>query len=382
MVVKVSAWMMSVTMAAAMTAGVVAATHGAPASTITATAETTVTSAAAITTPTAVTTPTAELTTATRPVTLMTTPMLERFIRPTSPPASLDSIVSIIYNGNRRLSVDPCNCIAHITGGIDREATVIDLIRSTSAPAVLLDAGGFLREPVSAPDMARAECLLEVLRALKVAAVNIAVPDLGLGLPALQKLGETYEMPFTSANVLDEKGEKPIFEPYRVVPVQLINGKKVRLGIMGVTRQVADGVTSTPRARVTIADPVATIRRLMPEVKKNSDVVILMTYQKREDAEQLLRTLGPEAGIDLAISSEMTVGKQRDYYLANYRIVDGVPLASTWMEGRSTSHLMLDVRDTGTTVAANKLIEIEQFIAPRADITTMVATCKARPAAQ
>lgn len=347
-----------------------------------ATPETIATGAAAVTTPTTVSTATAGLTTATRPVALMTTPMLERFIRPTTPPKSLDSVVSIIYNGNRRLAVDPCNCIAHITGGIDREATIIDLIRASGAPAVLLDAGGFLREPVSPPDAARAECLLEVLRALHVSAVNIALPDLGLGLPALQKFGETFDMPFVSANVLDEKGGQPVFEPYRIVPAKLINGKQVRLGIIGVTRQVADGVTSMPRARVTIADPAGAIRRYLPELKKKSDIIVLMAYYKREDAEQLLRALGPDCGIDLAVSSEMTIGQTRDYYLNNFRIVDGIPLVSTWMEGRTTSHLMLEVRDRGTTVVSNKLIEIEQFIAPRSDITTMVATCKARAAAQ
>jgi 2',3'-cyclic-nucleotide 2'-phosphodiesterase (5'-nucleotidase family) len=304
---------------------------------------------------------------------------LDRMVRPVGAPKDTSNTLSLVYNGNRRSSIEPCACKSHRLGGIDREARITSRVLEWGPPLLNLDAGGFSRMPARSRDRLTVHHMMGALKAMGCDAINVGLPDLSLGATFFDEAKTSWSPPLISANIVDETSA-PVFAPYKVVELELESGGKVRAGIIGVTRQGpvaqaksdpwASDETSAPV--LTILDPAEALARYLPELREKADFVVLLTYQTREAAQEFLKKLGPESGIDLAIASEMTVGKPVTYYRDNFKEADGVRVAGTWMEGRSVAYMMVSFRDGKPVSFANRLIEIEQSIPPLPKVTEIV----------
>ncbi len=311
-----------------------------------------------------------------RSVAPMTTAALRAFVTPTSAPQSLQRVISLLHSSNRRSTVETCHCPAHPLGGIDREARVVDEIEASGQPCILVDAGGYLRLPPNERSKQGAAIALEAITKMGTHAVNVGITDLSAGSKFLRDLETSFSVPFVSTNVLTKEG-KQLFPAYRLVPVRLLDGKKVTVAVVGVTRpNKAD--ENSPRLGtvpddVTIGDPKEALERTIPDVRKKADLVILLAYYTREDAPSFVASLSPKARPDVVVCGDFTVGQRREYYLANLTQVDGLYYLTGGYEGRQLGHTMLELDKKNTVVSASsKLIEIEQSIPPNSSFTPFV----------
>jgi 2',3'-cyclic-nucleotide 2'-phosphodiesterase (5'-nucleotidase family) len=128
--------------------------------------------------------------------------------------------------------------------------------------------------------------------------------ELNHGLEFLRDVNETTDLEFTSANLL-QNGE-PIFPAYEIV-----EAGGVRVGLISVcddelsapaSEMLTDGVAIEPASEA--------IRRILPELRKQSDVVVLLSNLKKGKTEALLQTL-PASGIDVAIEGYANVRTEK-----------------------------------------------------------------------
>ncbi|MGC8841010.1 MAG: hypothetical protein ACP5QZ_06080 [Candidatus Sumerlaeaceae bacterium] len=302
--------------------------------------------------------------------------VLRAFVTPTSAPQSLDRVISLLHSSNRRSTVETCHCPAHPLGGIDREARVVDEIAATTQPCILVDAGGYLRLPPNERSKMGAAIALEAITKMGIHAVNVGVSDLAAGVEFFRDLQTSFSVPFVSANIVDKDGKR-VFASHSLLPVRLRDGKKVTVAIVGVTRPNKPG-ENLPRVGAApedlrITDPKKTLEKLIPELRKKADVVILLAYYTREEAPELIGGLPPQAKPDVVVCGDFTISQPRDYYLANLAEVDDVYYLTGGFEGRQLGHAMLlfDKRNRVEKVFA-KLIEIEQTIPPKPSFTHFV----------
>lgn len=306
----------------------------------------------------------------------MSAEALREFVTPTSAPKSLQRVISLLHSSNRRSTVETCSCPAHPLGGIDREARVIEEIAATKQPYIYVDAGGYLRLPPNARSLKGAAIALEAITTIGVHAVNVGSSDLAAGLGFFKDLETSFSVPFVSANILDSKG-KALFPAQHTVQVKLLDGSKLKVALVGVTRPPkAD--ESTPRTgavpkEFTIADPKPVLEKLIPELRKKTDLVVLLAYYSREDAPAFVASLDSSARPDVVVCGEFTVGQRKEYYMENAHNVDGILYLTGGYEGRQLGHAMLTLgKKNGIAEFATKLIEIEQTIPPQKDFTHFV----------
>lgn len=308
------------------------------------------------------------------PAAMLTTQALDRMILPDNAGKSSDT-VSIIYNSSRRSMIEPCSCIAHKLGGIDREARIIERVHELGYPSLKIDAGGFVRQNPNPNLRLSTQYLLEALGEIGYDAINVGYADMGIGLEVLREFQTSYSLPLISANIVDTTSA-PLFSPYRVVAARLSADKEIRIGILGVTAEpnprkpVKKATVGQARADTTtqvayrITNPVEAVRRYLPELQQKADILMLLDYQTREAAPDLLRELGKDTGLCIAVIGEFTPGKQVTYYKNNAQDVGNVKLVCGGYEGRQVGHLMIQIRDGKPVRYANKFIEIEQPIPP------------------
>lgn len=296
---------------------------------------------------------------------------LETHVMPAGLPPNRNSLVSIVYNGYRRSSLEPCGCVSHKLGGIDREAAVIDAISSGGLPILKVEAGGYVRDRAEQSQNFRVATkhLLQALAAMDYDAFNVSVMDMEIGKDFLTKaLGPKADR-LISANVVDLATSAPMFATYRIVPVTLRDGTQLRFGITGITRaRLGLVVPGSPAPSYGVVDPVEALKKVLPELEKKFDIVILLAYMNREAlANDVLSKLDPQAKLDIAIAGEY-MGNRND--VENVR---GVRVVSGGFEGRQVGHLVLEIRDGKINQQFNKLVEIEQTIPPKPDISRFIS---------
>jgi hypothetical protein len=313
------------------------------------------------------------------PPAFMTMEQLDAKAKPSGLAKDTSNVLVLLYNGNRRAYIEPCSCKAHKLGGIDREARVTSRIQEWGLPMLKVDAGGFGKTAWNIRDYLMARYMMGAMKMMNYDAINVGLVDLELGPDFFADVKKQWDTPFVSANIVDATST-PLFMPYKVVPAKLKTGETVRVGIIGVTRPGAvverkwavGGAATIAGSGTRITDPAEALAKYLPELRAKSDYVVLLTWQTREKAQEFVAGLGPNSGIDVAVSSEMTVGKPIGYYRNNVETTGTTSLLGTWMEGRYLGNLMVSFTGVKPTRTANQVIEIQQEIPPVPEVTELV----------
>lgn len=337
----------------------------------------------------------------------LTTGQLDAMIFPQGFNANDKDALSIMYSGFRRSQLEPCGCVSHQLGGIDKEGRVIQRLGELKQPMVKVDAGGFMKDKPSDVAIMMTRYMLGAVNDMKYDAVNVSYQDLGAGLKFLRQEETTPSLPFVSANILDAAGQ-PIFKPYRVALAELRNGDAVQVGIIGVTRPrampktptatpvtsptqvsqgadcidwntlVAEGPDDIARGMgsdnpetagaetYTIADPAAALNKYIPELRKQCDIVVLLDFEKREEVPNLLKKLEAGVTVDFAVAGEFTQPT------AKVLEANGVKIVTTGFEGRQLGHLAVKFKDRKAGKFGNQMVEILQSIVPDPAITKFI----------
>ncbi len=153
-----------------------------------------------------------------------------------------------------------------------------------------VDSGDLFFHPAGSghPERARAKASLiaKAYRHMAVAAVNVGDMDLMQGLEFLR--GEVRQgLPIISANLLDPRTGKPVFEPF---VVKEVSGTRLALfGLLGP--RLSPALQRTLGDAVTVKDPVEAAREVMAALKGKADHVILLSDLGMTGDQQLAKAV-------------------------------------------------------------------------------------------
>lgn len=181
-----------------------------------------------------------------------------------------------------------------------------------SVAVMHLDAGNFLSDDLSIPAMAaeartKNEWVLKSFEQFKFTAANVSQRDLPYLAELMRKptLRESQKrFPFlsrlTSVNVVPATPEATPFAPVLIEEVKSarLGAKPLKVAILGVAEPaVRPEITF---AGYKILDPVESLAKVLPDLRKKVDLIVVMAYLDRDGAKRL----GAQTtGIDLILAA-------------------------------------------------------------------------------
>lgn len=288
-------------------------------------------------------------------------------------------VLGLVYNGFRRSQVDPCGCVSHQLGGLAKEATLVKRLEELKIPILELDAGGFVRDMPDQKMITQSEYLLKGLGKLGYDAVNVGFTDLAIAPDELKKVAKEANVDLVSANIQDASGNL-VFSPYVVKTVKLHDGKDMRVGIIGVTRprvelqgeaanqpsQVTSTSGSGSSVTLTITNPTEAAAKYLDEIKDKADFVVVMDYDRRSNAEVILKGIADKQIADVLIMGENA------QIQGNVQTSSGTQVVSGGYEGRQMGTLYVELKDNNVQNTWNRHIEVVQTIPSDPEIEKLV----------
>jgi len=133
-------------------------------------------------------------------------------------------------------------------------------------------------------------------------AVNVGERELLMGYDDFARKTAGVPFPFVSTNLVRQDTKEPVFKPFVVLEVQRgADRSPLRIGVLGVVRFNPLFLKSGPdRSNLVIASPKEMVKRYLPEVRRRSDVVVLLAAIHQDDARLLARDM---PGIDFILGA-------------------------------------------------------------------------------
>jgi 2',3'-cyclic-nucleotide 2'-phosphodiesterase (5'-nucleotidase family) len=193
-------------------------------------------------------------------------------------------------------------------GGLARRVSYLRAFKHRSnleVPTLFLDAGNLFTDErfnggqLASDVMSKNRWVVKAYGDFNQDAANIGEPDIPYVAELLKKDGfdkRVKEFPFisklVSANVTpaDDSHVAPRrFVIREVVLKRSQPGRKLRIGIVGFMgqRQTPQPAPSADRAGFKVDDPFEAAKRVIPEVKKQADVIVALAYMTRDQAQRL-----------------------------------------------------------------------------------------------
>ena len=210
--------------------------------------------------------------------------------------------LEILHTGDVQGYLDTCGCKVNPSGGLPRRGWVGSQVRALfpDAGLLLLDAGNFSDHPTGEGE-AKTHALVEGMNLLGYAAANVGERELAGGFDGFRRQTEGAKFPFLSANIVRKEDGKPVFSPSTVIEVPRANGDPVRVGVIGLTRLNPLLQKAGPDgSNLGIADPAKALEAVLPGVRAQADVVVLLAAMPESDARTLI---GAHPGIDLVLGA-------------------------------------------------------------------------------
>jgi 2',3'-cyclic-nucleotide 2'-phosphodiesterase (5'-nucleotidase family) len=155
-----------------------------------------------------------------------------------------------------------------------RRATIIKDLKKEGKELLTLDAGNSLFGGKGSPssiEKKKARLIATAYQRMGYQAVNVGADDLSAGIEFLGEIQKDIHVPFLSANLLDEKGGKPVFKSHAVFDVG-----GIRVGLFGLTSDVPH------RRRVTsegyfVSNPIAAAKRVAAKLSRDCDIIVALS---------------------------------------------------------------------------------------------------------
>ncbi|HKW14568.1 MAG TPA: multiheme c-type cytochrome [Candidatus Krumholzibacteria bacterium] len=185
-------------------------------------------------------------------------------------------------------------------------------MRADAAPLWAVTAGDFYGT-ADVFNEAKSHFVAEMMPVLGYDAIGIGEMDLNFGLGVLAKDARKYHLPIVCANLVArvdsvkvrEKG--PEYDAAdkmgtAFVPYHIVEKKGIRIGFIGVmspaTKQRGSGASSVDALTYTLQDVAESITPLIPEVRKQCDVLVLLAHMDQVEAQKLAEAV---PGFDLIV---------------------------------------------------------------------------------
>lgn len=169
--------------------------------------------------------------------------------------------------------------------------------------------------------------------------IGLGERDLNYGLPFLKEMIEKYDLPFTNANVRNLKTGELILPEYLVVER---NG--IKYGLVSVLDPAFKIISMvSDEEEYTVADPVATLRELLPRMRREADCIVLIGHLGENNTDPLIKEV---KGIDMSVTGHTFRSLQ------NERVLDDTAIFAATHEGRYIGRANLFIEEhTGRVMA-------------------------------
>jgi 2',3'-cyclic-nucleotide 2'-phosphodiesterase (5'-nucleotidase family) len=167
----------------------------------------------------------------------------------------------------------------------------VDSIRAEHADSLLLDSGDMFHGTNEA-NIQKSKGVVEVANLMGYDAMTLGNHDFDFGIDRTFEIKSELNYPMLCANVL--KNGKPAFEEYKIV-----NKGGLKVALFGTLEK--DALTETnsrDHKGLTMEDPIVTAKRLVPVLKKQADIVIMISHNGDEVDREIAKEVD---GIDLVL---------------------------------------------------------------------------------
>jgi 5'-nucleotidase / UDP-sugar diphosphatase len=246
-------------------------------------------------------------------------------------------------------------------GGIARLATAVARARAEDPdrPVLLLFAGDLLQgTPTSSlflgvPDVA-------LLSRIGVDAAVAGNHEFDYGQDVFRRLAAQASFPFLSANVQTHPDPLPVRQSLIIATT---GGPTV--AVLGLTTPELTTATH-PRnvLGMSVEEPVTLARRQIPELRKQADLVVVLSHLGLADDRRLARSV---PGIDLIVGGH-------NHHVLDQPVMEGeVPILQAGERGRWLGRIDLVCQDGQMVRTAYRLLPMDATVSPDSDIADEVA---------
>jgi 2',3'-cyclic-nucleotide 2'-phosphodiesterase (5'-nucleotidase family) len=144
----------------------------------------------------------------------------------------------------------------------------------------------------------QADVCLKIMSLMKYNAMNLGKNELDLGMNYLQEQASNITFPFLSTNVTPEN--TPLFLK-KVIIKEVENATVAILGVMPDNDALKSRPDLENKENLRILSPVKAIKERVPDLRKNSDFIILLSQLPQD---QLITLINDVNGIDVVISCQ------------------------------------------------------------------------------
>lgn len=171
---------------------------------------------------------------------------------------------------------------------------MVETIRNENGQLLLLESGGVFF-PGDTDFRLSAKYLIRGMDQMGYAAMNLGGSELHAGVDFLREVTSDVGFPLLSSNLVFTDGQSPFWKKY--VIVDLGNVKVAIVGVMPVDglKDITDPKYSE---NLNILPPQTTLETLVPAVRKEADVIILLSQCDLDETTALVDAV---KGIDFAI---------------------------------------------------------------------------------
>jgi 2',3'-cyclic-nucleotide 2'-phosphodiesterase (5'-nucleotidase family) len=273
---------------------------------------------------------------------------------PLVPPTDAKTTVAILSTTDLTGHTGPCGC--HIPkGGLARQASYIDSTRIRYGDPVVVDAGDW--SAAGPEEAAKTPFFMDMMQSLAYDAVTVGELEFAHGYKSfLQQAKRRPKLTIVQANVRARSSGALLWKPYVVVKRQ-----GVRVAIAGLlSRTVPLGAA---KDEVTVEDPLAVAEKLVPEMRKQADVVVLLAHLGRVDAEDVAAQV---PGIDVLV-----IGHQPGLLLTSRKVNETTSVVGG-VEGQNIGETVFDC-DAGKCVPRQgKVVVLYAEVGERGDVAGIV----------
>jgi len=185
--------------------------------------------------------------------------------------------------------IAPCGCSIP-KGGLARQASFADSVRSEFGNVVVVDNGGFFPDDTLHREFA--PFLMAQMKLLGVSVTGLGDRDLRFGAAYLKAEQKRSGLPMVSANLIDRRTKQTLVAPSLVKQVG-----RAKVGFFGL---ISDKVDLGPaRDSLAVEDPTTVAKRIVAELRKQgATVIVLLSQLGKVESEDLVTVV---EGIDAVI---------------------------------------------------------------------------------
>jgi len=203
---------------------------------------------------------------------------------------------------------------------------------------------------------AKGPFFMDAMQLLKYDACTIGDREFTYGYKLfLEQAAKRNKLPIVQANLRDKASGKLLFKPYIIIKKQ---GMSVAIAGL-ISRTIPLGVAQDSTL---VDDPLATAQKLVPEMRKKAQVVVLLAHMGRVDAEDLASQV---PGIDVLV-----VGHHPGLVLTSRKMGGTISVASG-EQGQNIGETFVDCEAGKCTSREGKVTILMPEVGERADIAKL-----------